>query len=254
MPLSLPLLSADPSAAFPAPDRALRDPNGLLAMGGDLSPTRLLTAYRNGIFPWFSEGQPILWWSPDPRMVLRTERAHLSSRQQRALRRSSWIARADTAFDTVIATCARIPRHGQAGTWITEHMLEAYRELHRIGHAHSIEVYEDASASTSRLVGGLYGVAVGRMFFGESMFSARSGGSKVALAALCRLLSEWGWPLLDAQVDSAHLRRLGAEAMPRAAFLDAIAPLCAEAAPAELWTERFGDLAASELAGGTALF
>src|SRR5690606_29028750 len=168
----------DPDAPFPPAALALREPDGLLAVGGDLSPRRLLNAYRGGIFPWYSDGQPILWWSPDPRLVFRTDAVRLSSRFRRSLRRCDWRVRADTDFAAVIAACADSPRLGQSGTWITASMRAAYLRLHQLGHAHSIEVWD----RQGRLAGGLYGVAVGRMFFGENMFSAYSGGSKVALA------------------------------------------------------------------------
>lgn len=237
MAIRLPVLDDDPLAAFPPASGALRDPDGLLAMGGDLSPARLLNAYRQGIFPWFSHGQPILWWSPDPRMVFRTDRIALSSRLRRSLRRSSWTARADTAFDAIIETCARTPRTGQSGTWITSGMIDAYKALHRLGHAHSVEVHDGDS-----LVGGIYGIAIGRMFFGESMFSAESGGSKAALGALAMRLQAWGWPLIDAQVENDHLRSLGAERWPRSDFLARMEQLCARHEPAGCWTQRFGNL------------
>jgi len=238
----LPRLADDPHAPFPDAETALRRPDGLLAFGGDLSPPRLLHAYAHGIFPWFSEGQPILWWSPDPRMVFRTDGVRLSSRFRRDLRRSSWRARADTAFADVIRACAALPRPGQRGTWITDAMLAAYVELHRLGHAHSVEVYD-----RSELVGGIYGVAIGRMFFGESMFSAASGGSKVALAALASRLRAWGWPLIDAQVENAHLVGLGAESWPRARFLAQVGALTAADDMPGPWTDRFGELAAGGL-------
>jgi leucyl/phenylalanyl-tRNA--protein transferase len=241
--LRLPALGRDPDAAFPSPGSALREPDGLLAVGGDLSHTRLLNAYSHGIFPWYSDGQPILWWSPDPRMVFRSDGVRLSSRFRRGLRRSSWVAHADTAFGQVITACASAPRVGQRGTWITGDMQAAYLELHRLGHAHSIEVFDDGE-----LVGGIYGVAVGRMFFGESMFSGRSGGSKVALAALARRLCEWGWPLIDAQVENGHLLGLGAESWPRADFLRRIEALVPIPEPAHSWTNRFGMLPATLLA------
>ena len=244
MTLRLPLLPIDPRAPFPDPRGALRVPDGLLAMGGDLSAPRLLNAYRHGIFPWYTEGQPLLWWCPDPRTVFRTEAIVLSSRFRRSLRRCDWIVRADTAFAEVIDACAAMPRPGQAGTWITGEMREAYVELHRLGHAHSIEVFDQ-----ERLVGGLYGVAIGRMFFGESMVSLRSGGSKVALAALCSRLYEWGWPLLDAQVENPHLLSLGAELWPRERFLGAIAPLVVEPSITGDWRMAFGDFSAQALAG-----
>lgn len=244
MPLDLPWLDADPAAAFPPPSSALREPDGLLAAGGDLSPARLLNAYRSGIFPWYSKGQPILWWSPDPRAVFRTDAIHLSTRFRRSLRACGWTVRADTAFEQVIDACARVPRAGQHGTWITADMRRAYVALHRLGHAHSVEVFDGG-----RLAGGIYGVAIGRMFFGESMFSARSGGSKVALAALALRVQEWGWPLIDAQVANPHLATLGAEAWPRDEFLETIHTLCTQPGFAGSWTGRFGALPVSALAG-----
>lgn len=243
MELELPWLDNDPRSPFPPASSALCDPDGLLAAGGDLSPRRLLNAYQNGIFPWFSDGQPILWWCPDPRMVFRTDAVHLASRFMRRLRPSTWVVRADTAFADVITACASSPRAGQSGTWITNAMQAAYCELHRLGHAHSIEVFDG-----EQLVGGLYGVAIGRMFFGESMFSGKSGGSKVALAALACRLRDWGWPLIDAQVENPHLLSVGARAMPRDEFLSQIAPLTAIREPAQSWTRAFGLLPAAQLA------
>lgn len=250
----LPLLDSDPAAPFPPATSALREPDGLLAAGGDLSPRRLLNAYTHGIFPWYSDGQPILWWSPDPRMVFRTEAVHLSRRFRRTLRGLPWIATADTAFDAVVAACASTPRPGQHGTWITPSMRAAYGELHRLGHAHSIEVRDenpsgDGASDGGRLVGGLYGVAVGRMFFAESMFSACSGGSKAALAAVASRLASWEYPLFDAQVENPHLRTLGAEAWPRDRFLREVAALVALPEPAGSWTTRFGALPVATLAG-----
>lgn len=249
MSLRLPWLSSDPTAPFPPPQTALRDPDGLLAAGGDLHPLRLLNAYRQGIFPWFSEDEPILWWSPDPRTVFRTDGVRLSRRDLRFLRGTGWIARADTAFAEVVEACAAAPRPGQSSTWITGDMQAAYRALHRLGHAHSIEIFDGA-----RLVGGIYGVAVGRMFFGESMVSLVSGGSKAALAALACRLHDWGWPLIDAQVENAHLLRMGAESWPRSRFLAAIAPLvdaleAGEPGRPGPWTAAFGDLPISRIAG-----
>ncbi|MDQ2701807.1 MAG: leucyl/phenylalanyl-tRNA--protein transferase [Pseudomonadota bacterium] len=229
---------------FPDPEKALREPDGLLAVGGDLSPARLLDAYAHGIFPWYSEGQPILWWSPDPRMVFRTDGVHLSRRFRRTLRSLPWVVRADTGFAAVIAACADTPRQGQDGTWITEAMQAAYIELHRLGHAHSIEVFDGAT-----LVGGLYGVAVGRMFFAESMFSARSGGSKLALAALARYLQGRGWSLFDAQLENRHLLSLGAETWPRTRFLAEVGRLVALPGTPGPWTGSFGTLSAAALAG-----
>lgn len=243
-PPRLPWLDADPTSPFPAADAALREPDGLLAAGGDLHPARLLAAYRLGIFPWFSEGEPPLWWSPDPRAVFRTDRVARSKRFRRGLRTSTWEVRADTAFAAVIEHCARVPRRGQRGTWITDGMLEAYVDLHRMGHAHSIEVRVGGE-----LVGGLYGVAIGRMFYGESMFSLVPDGSKVAIAALAHVLSGWGWPLIDAQVGNPHLESLGAEFWPRADFLRAIEALTRAAGLEGAWTDAFGTVPASRLAG-----
>lgn len=236
-------LDARADAPFPPAETALREPDGLLAVGGDLTPVRLLNAYAGGVFPWFSHGQPLLWWSPDPRMVFRTDGVRLSSRFRRSLRANPWVVRADTRFAEVIAACATSFRPGQDGTWITDAMREAYVALHRMGHAHSVEVFEG-----ERLVGGIYGVAIGQMFFGESMFSAASGGSKVALAALARHLAQRGWPLIDAQVENDHLLSMGAEHWPRARFLALVREQVRRDAPAGGWTERFGEMAAAALA------
>ena len=236
MTIRIPLLRDDPHAPFPDPRTALREPDGLLAFGGDLSPPRLLNAYARGIFPWYSEGQPILWWSPDPRMVFRTDGVHLSRRFRQQMRKLDWTIRADTAFDRVVLDCATSPRAGQSGTWITDAMRAAYGELHRLGHAHAIEVWGGAL-----LVGGLYGVAIGRMFFAESMFSTVSGGSKIALAALAAILGEWGWPLFDAQVESDHLLRMGATSLARESFLDVVARQTALGDGIGPWTERVGE-------------
>lgn len=172
-------------------------------------------------------------------MVFRTEAVRLSRRFRRQLRASPWRVRADTAFDAVVMACAGAPRRGQTGTWITAEMRAAYCRLHRLGHAHSVEVFDGDT-----LVGGIYGLAIGRMFFGESMFSGRSGGSKVALYGLARRLAEWKWPLIDAQVENAHLLRLGAESWPRDTFLEALDELTAFDETTGSWTERFGELAA----------
>ena len=238
------VLDPDPGAPFPPVESALDEPDGLLAAGGDLTPLRLLNAYRHGIFPWFSEGQPILWWSPDPRTVFRTDGVHLSSRFRRSLRGSTWEVRADTVFDAVVHACAEAPRVGQGGTWITDGMREAYAELHRLGHAHSVEVFDG-----DLLIGGIYGVAIGRMFFGESMFSARSGGSKTAIAALAYRLQAWGWPLIDAQLANDHLASLGAESWSRTRFTRTIAGLTERPGWSGHWTEPFGRLPARMLAG-----
>lgn len=241
MNVPIPELGADPASPFPAPASALREPDGLLAYGGDLSPTRFLNAYRRGIFPWFTEGDPILWWSPSRRAVFRTDGVHLASRRRRQLRNSGWTVRADTAFADVVAGCAA-PRAGQSGgTWITADMQAAYLALHRLGHAHSIEVFDGG-----RLVGGLFGLSFGHMVCGDSMFSAESGASSLALAALALRMQAWGWPLLDAQVPNAHTRRLGVDTWPRQAYLDALASLRDRPAEPGSWRDRFGEVAAAD--------
>ena len=232
--IRIPILHAGQREAFPPVERALLEPNGLLAAGGDLSPQRLLEAYRHGIFPWYSEGEPILWWSPDPRMVFATDRIHVAARLRRWLRGCDWRIAADHAFAQVLRACAA-PRRGHAGTWITRQMFEAYLRLHELGHAHSVEV-RDAGGT---LVGGIYGVALGRMFFGESMFSATTNGSKVALIALCRALHGWGFPWVDAQVASSHLTTLGAFEMPRRLFVDQVRRLCSEPVASGSWRDTW---------------
>jgi leucyl/phenylalanyl-tRNA--protein transferase len=205
--------------AFPPLATALREPNGLLAAGGDLSPRRLLEAYRRGIFPWFSEGDPILWWSPDPRMVLAPAELKVSRSLAKTLRNKPYEVRFDTAFDAVIRACAA-PREGEPGTWITAEMRAAYDRLHRLGYAHSVETWIDGE-----LAGGLYGVAIGRMFYGESMFSRARDASKIALAHLARRLQEAGFGLIDCQMRTEHLASLGAREIPRAAFQRAVGEL-----------------------------
>lgn len=205
---------------FPPLEAALREPNGLLAAGGDLTEARLLDAYRQGIFPWFSPGEPILWWSPDPRMVLIPEAFKLSRSLRKRLRRPDYEIRVDTAFEAVMRACAE-PREGQSGTWITGAMIQAYRRLHEAGYAHSVETWMEG-----RLVGGLYGIALGRVFFGESMFTRATDASKLALAHLVTQLGRWGFGLIDCQMVTAHLASLGARPIPRSEFrgrLDALA-------------------------------
>lgn len=233
--MPLPWLDPNPHSPFPPLHCALREPDGLLAAGGDLSVPRLLNAYRHGIFPWFSQGQPLLWWSPDPRMVFATDAVHVSRRLARQLRGSGWVLRADSCFAQVIEACASVPRPGQDGTWITPAMRDAYVALHQHGHAHSVEVFDGDT-----LVGGIYGVAVGRMFFGESMFSRRSGGSKAALLGLSAFLHRHGAPLLDAQVENPHLVSMGAQLMPRDVFATRIAELTAQPALVSGWRQAFG--------------
>jgi leucyl/phenylalanyl-tRNA--protein transferase len=201
-----------PADRFPPVAAALAEPNGLLAAGADLSVATLLDAYRQGIFPWFSPGEPILWWSPDPRMVLLPAAFKVSRSLARRLRRRDYEVRADTGFAAVMAACAE-PRPGQAGTWITAEMRAAYERLHAAGFAHSVETWIDGE-----LAGGLYGVAIGRMFYGESMFSRASDASKLALAHLVAQLTRWGFGLIDCQMETAHLASLGARPIPRSEF------------------------------------
>ena len=211
----------DDGQPFPPPDRALTEPDGLLAVGGSLAPRRLLRAYRQGIFPWYSIGQPILWWSPNPRLVLLPESVSVSRSLRQTLKKDRFTLTADTAFETVIAACAA-PRAGQeAGTWITPEMSRAYHRLHRLGHAHSIETWH-----RGELVGGLYGVAVGQVFFGESMFSTMSDASKAALVMLAAQLRRWGFALIDCQVRTEHLARMGAVEIARATFLQLLDRYC----------------------------
>jgi len=207
------LSASDAPEAFPPVERALADPPGLLAAGGDLAPARLLAAYRNGIFPWYSPGQPVLWWSPDPREVLPVEALHVSRSLARTLRRAHFDVAIDTDFAAVIDACAA-PRARSPGTWITPEMRTAYLRLHALGAAHSVEVRHG-----TELVGGVYGVAVGRAFSGESMFSRATDASKVALVALAEWCRGRGHALIDCQLPSAHLRSLGSRPMPRAEFL-----------------------------------
>ena len=204
---------------FPPLENALDDPNGLLAATEDLSPRRLLDAYRHGIFPWYSAGQPVLWWSPDPRMVLPTAEFKVSRSLRKAVESEKFEIRVDTAFDAVVRACAA-PRPEQDGTWITGAVRAAYGGLFRLGHAHSVESWRDGE-----LVGGLYGVAIGRMFFGESMFARQSDASKVALVHLVRQLRTWDFPLVDCQQQTAHLASLGARPIPRDEFAKKLAHL-----------------------------
>ena len=198
---------------FPPVEFALTDPNGLLAVGGDLSPSRLLAAYTRGIFPWFSDGDPVLWWSPDPRMVLRVDELRITRSLRKVIRARRFTVTFDEAFEEVMRGCAE-PRPQQDGTWITEEMVAAYTTLARMGYAHSAEAW-----CGGRLVGGLYGVAVGRMFFGESMFARETDASKVAFVHLVRQLARWGVPMIDCQMSTAHLASLGAREIARADFV-----------------------------------
>jgi leucyl/phenylalanyl-tRNA--protein transferase len=206
----IPWLTSDLS--FPPPELALIEPNGLLALGGDLSCKRLIQAYSKGIFPWFNEDEPILWWSPDPRMVLFPAELKIARSLRKALQKHDYQVSADRSFDQVIAACAA-PRRNQGGTWINPDMIEAYRELHRMGHAHSVETWIDG-----KLSGGLYGVALGRAFFGESMFSRTTDASKIAFVHLVKQLARWRFGIIDCQMKTAHLASFGAREIPRTQF------------------------------------
>ena len=220
----------DDSGTFPAVERALRRPNGLLAAGGDLSSERLLRAYRLGIFPWYSEGEPILWWSPDPRMVLFPSEFKIARSLTKTLRKPGYETRADSAFEEVINACSE-PRPRQSGTWITAQMKQAYIRLHQLGVAHCVETWQDGE-----LVGGLYGIALGRVFFGESMFSRASDASKIALVALVQQLRQWQFGLIDCQMNTPLLTSFGAREIPRSQFTVLVAELVNYAHVPAPWT------------------
>jgi len=230
--LELPRLGDDPLEPFPSTAEALDSPNGLLAWGGDLQPERLLEAYRKGVFPWYSEGQPILWWSPAPRCVLYPENVYLSSRTRRRYNSGNYRLTADTAFAEVVEACAG-PRSYESGTWITREMMEAYISLHQLGHAHSVEAWENGE-----LAGGIYGLSMGSVFFGESMFSHRTDASKLALVGLCRQLQDWGFGLLDCQVGNPHLFSMGAQEISRAEFETQLKQLTCDPQPIGSWRDR----------------
>lgn len=230
--LDLPRLGSEPDAPFPSTREALQSPNGLLAWGGDLHPQRLLAAYRAGIFPWYSEGQPVLWWSPAPRCVIFPDQVYLSTRTRRRYNSGRYRLSADTAFDEVIAACAA-PRNEDAGTWITTELHQAFSTLHAMGHAHSLEVWQG-----EELCGGIYGLALGSIFFGESMFSRCTDASKIALVALCRHLQSRNFGLLDCQVGNPHLFRMGACQIGRNAFEDWLEYLVNQQGEPGSWTER----------------
>lgn len=213
--------------SFPPLELALREPNGLLCAGGDLTPQRLVLAYINGIFPWYSPGEPILWWSPDPRMVLFPREFKISRSLRKTLRKGDYRVSLDTRFKNVIQACARKRRIGQTGTWITPEIQAAYLRLHELGYAHSVEAWIDG-----KLAGGLYGIAIGRMFYGESMFAHVTDASKIAIAHLARFLDEQGFGMIDCQMNTSHLASLGAREIPRDDFirhlrqLTDLPPLC----------------------------
>jgi leucyl/phenylalanyl-tRNA--protein transferase len=227
---NIPLLRpGDSPDAFPDTESALDHPDGLLAAGGDLSTARLLAAYRRGIFPWYEAGQPILWWSPDPRAVLLPKDLHVSRTLRRTLRRGTFRISINEAFEGVISNCATA--RGEGHTWITAEMHAAYCRLHELGHAHSIEAWQHGA-----LVGGLYGIAMGRVFFGESMFSLADNASKVALATLARLAPTLGIDLIDCQVASAHLATMGSSLMPRRQFIEEVTRLSGAGSTPGSWS------------------
>jgi leucyl/phenylalanyl-tRNA--protein transferase len=210
----VPVYALGRALSFPPVEKAV---DGLLAVGGDLSPERLLLAYRSGIFPWYDERLPILWHSPDPRCVLPLDQLHVGRSLRRVITKKTYEVRFDTAFERVIAACKSTPRPGQDGTWITEEMEHAYVELHRLGYGHSVEAWHEGE-----LVGGLYGVSLGRIFFGESMFAWRSDASKVALVTLAETLAAWDFPIIDAQVPTPHTVAMGAQEWPRSRFMEVL--------------------------------
>jgi len=233
--LMIPQLDADPGASFPDPNDAMDSPDGLLAWGGDLDPVRLSNAYHHGIFPWYSDDQPILWWSPASRCVIFPADVYISKRLQRLIRQQKYKVTADRAFDQVMWGCAQ-PRTNQDSSWITEAMMDAYGRLHRMGIAHSVEVWDEGE-----LVGGLYGLALGRVFFGESMYSLRPNASKIALALLCRQLEDWDFAMLDCQVSNPHLESMGSVEIPRQTFLSILAAKLGPGLPEVSFSQAFKD-------------
>ncbi|PRB81583.1 leucyl/phenylalanyl-tRNA--protein transferase [Pseudomonas sp. MYb185] len=234
------------SLDFPPSHEALASPNGLLAVGGDLRPDRLLAAYRRGIFPWYEQGQPLLWWSPDPRTVVAPDAVHISRSMRKFLRKTPLRITFDRDFAAVIRACAE-PRDYTDATWITEEMQQAYLELHRRGMAHSVEIWDEGE-----LVGGLYGVALGKAFFGESMFSRRSNASKTAFLALARHLQAGGCELIDCQMPTEHLQSLGANEIPRAAFVAVLQQLC-DIRVRDCWSRPPGDAGIEAVAAASIL-
>lgn len=226
--MPLPWLETDP-IQFPPVEQALRDPDGLLAAGGSLSPEWLLHAYRQGIFPWYEEGQPLLWWSPDPRLVLFPERIRISRSLRKFIRKTPYSIKMDSDFPAVIRECGR-GRADSGQTWITPQMESAYLEMYRLGHAHSVEIRDE-----EELVGGLYGIAIGKVFFGESMFSKQANASKLALVALARQLQAWQFGVIDCQVKSGHLLSLGAEEIARDSFVKLIGRYTKQDHPSGHW-------------------
>lgn len=220
-----------PDQAFPPVENALDEPDGLLAVGGCLSPSRIINAYRHGIFPWFSPDQPILWWSPNPRLILFPNNLKLSRSLQKKIRKGVFSVTFDTAFPEVVEACSG-PRLDQTGTWITDEMKKAYNKLHRMGYAHSIEAW-----CNGQIVGGLYGISIGQVFFGESMFHWKTDASKVAFAFLVDALIKWRYQLIDCQVQTSHLVSLGAEEISRNQFTYLINDLCNKYPDRNAWKE-----------------
>jgi leucyl/phenylalanyl-tRNA---protein transferase len=225
------ILSLADGGEFPPTSEALDDPNGLLAVGGDLSVNRLLAAYSRGIFPWYEQPQPVLWWSPDPRSVLLPEELHISRSLKKTLRKNQLSLSVDTCFADVMAACGELRMDGP-GTWIGDDMLRAYCQLHHLGHAHSVEVFTDKG----ELVGGLYGIAIGRAFFGESMFSTVSDASKVAMVGLVNILKRGNFGLIDCQLESEHLNSLGAKNVSRLDFEHRLDHTVRDKANVGIWT------------------
>lgn len=238
--ISLQWLSIEEPGLFPPLEMALTDPDGLLAAGGDLSPQRLVAAYQQGIFPWYSQGEPILWWSPDPRFVLYPEKMKISRSLAKNIRNSEYRISMDTAFAEVIEHCSYQPRKNQLGTWISSEMKQAYIELHHQGHAHSVEFWKD-----NQLAGGIYGVHSGAVFCGESMFSRVNNASKIALFYLCQFLIRHQFRLIDSQVYTEHLESLGAEMIPRESYIKTLQQPYSVDMPAS-WSELFIEFIESE--------
>lgn len=218
-----------PGQSFPLVHTALKEPNGLLAIGGCLSPQRIINAYQHGIFPWFNPESPILWWSPDPRMVLYPEKFNISRSLRKKIRKQHYSVSFDQAFAQVVSLCAA-PRKNEPGTWITHEMQQAYNKLFQLGVAHSVETWEG-----DQLVGGLYGIAIGQVFYGESMFFTKTDASKVAFAVLVDALIRWRYQLIDCQVQSQHLQSLGAEEIERTEFIQLLTVYCNRAPSAFAW-------------------
>ena len=247
-PIRIPQLSEHAPGCFPPVSQALSNPDGLLAWGGGLGPEWLIPAYRQGIFPWYNPGEPILWWSPEMRYGFAPGSVHLGRSRRRQLRKTGWSIRADTAFADVIRACAAAPRAGQSGTWIGDDMIAAYSQLHALGIGHSIEVFDGET-----LIGGLYGLAQGRVFFAESMFSRCSQASAAALFALSETLHEWRWSWLDAQMENPHLRLLGGQGLPRTDYLALLARDAIENGVTAGWTAHFPGLEINDYMAKTRL-